>query len=30
MTLAMLAAALWLIVRGVNLDKWADSGASGN
>jgi hypothetical protein len=30
MTLAMLAAALWLIVRGVNLDKWADTGASGN
>jgi Domain of unknown function (DUF4386) len=26
MTLAMLAAALWLIVRGVNLDRWADRG----
>ena len=30
MTLAMLAAALWLIIRGVNFDKWANSGASGN
>jgi hypothetical protein len=30
MTLAMLAAALWLIVRGVNLNKWPDSRASGN
>jgi hypothetical protein len=30
MTLAMLAGALWLIVRGVNLDKWADRGAAGD
>jgi Domain of unknown function (DUF4386) len=30
MTLAMLATALWLIVRGVNLDRWADRGATGN
>lgn len=30
MTLAMLTAAVWLIARGVNLDKWANSGASGD
>jgi hypothetical protein len=28
MTLAMLAAALWLIVRGVDFDKWVDRGAT--
>jgi hypothetical protein len=30
MTLAMLVAAMWLIVRGVNIDKWAARGAIGD